>query len=220
MINTIPYNSFPASSEQFKKGDNEQIEHEISLLKSGKQNISDNTLTTTDKTIVGAINELNANKSENTIIASAFNSETSYDVGDYCIYENKFYIFTSSHSGEWDSTDVTEIKVSEELATLKSGLTNVQTVASYTTDADIASAFYGKHNYNKTILMNDTTKTMALLASTNRENLFVTLTESSDLWGNHPNYMARVNNDVFVGVLNITSSGVSVVTCVKLAVET
>ena len=42
-----------------------------------------------------------------------FNSGTTYASGDYVIYNNKLYQFTTSHSGGWIGTDVTEKTIFE-----------------------------------------------------------------------------------------------------------
>lgn len=76
-------------------------------------------------------------KADTDIVASDFSSATSYTAGNYCIYEGKFYRFKNNHSGAWSASDVDEIKIAGELASLKSGLTNLVKVyhASGTTDS-------------------------------------------------------------------------------------
>ena len=64
-------------------------------------------------------------KADTDIVASDFSTATSYTVGDYCIYEGKFYKFKANHSGAWAAADVDEIKIAGELTALKSGLTNL-----------------------------------------------------------------------------------------------
>lgn len=64
-------------------------------------------------------------KADTDIVASDFSSATSYTAGNYCIYEGKFYRFKNNHSGAWSASDVDEIKIAGELASLKSGLTSV-----------------------------------------------------------------------------------------------
>lgn len=72
-FNTYPYSPFPASTEQLHKGDNEDLQAQINAIKDGatldsfadvesalelKQDATDNSFETTDKTVVGAVNEL------------------------------------------------------------------------------------------------------------------------------------------------------------------
>lgn len=64
-------------------------------------------------------------KADTDIVASDFDATASYTAGDYCIYEGKFYKFKASHSGAWSASDVDEIKIAGELASLMSGLTSV-----------------------------------------------------------------------------------------------
>ena len=48
-------------------------------------------------------------------IATAFDSTASYSAGDYAMYDGTLYKFTSSHSGEWDSTHAEATCVTDEL---------------------------------------------------------------------------------------------------------
>lgn len=48
-------------------------------------------------------------------IATAFDSTTSYSTGDYVMYDGTLYKFTSSHSGEWDSTHAEATCITDEL---------------------------------------------------------------------------------------------------------
>lgn len=64
-------------------------------------------------------------KTDTDMVAADFNATASYTVGNYCIYEGKFYKFKASHSGAWSAADVDEIKIAGELSSLKSGLTSV-----------------------------------------------------------------------------------------------
>lgn len=67
-------------------------------------------------------------KADTDIVASDFSAAVSYTAGDYCIYDGKFYKFKNSHSGAWSASDVDEIKIAGELASLKSGLTSVSSL--------------------------------------------------------------------------------------------
>ena len=54
-------------------------------------------------------------------IATAFDSTTSYSTGDYVMYDGTLYKFTSSHSGDWDSTHAEATCVTNELGSGGSG---------------------------------------------------------------------------------------------------
>lgn len=56
------------------------------------------------------------------IVSDAFNENASYYAGDYCIYNDTLYKFTSDHSGAWNLADVTATNVGDELASVKSAL--------------------------------------------------------------------------------------------------
>ena len=57
------------------------------------------------------------------MISDEFDSGTSYITGDYCIYENVLYKFTSNKSaGAWDSGKVTATNIDTELSSLNSSL--------------------------------------------------------------------------------------------------
>ena len=75
-----------------------------------------------NRVVAAALDE----KADTDIVASDFDATASYTAGDYCIYEGKFYRFKNNHSGAWSAADVDEIKIAGELASIKSGLTNVQ----------------------------------------------------------------------------------------------
>lgn len=71
-----------------------------------------------------------ATKTDQTVIAPEFDSESGiYAIGDLVMYEGKLYEFTSAHetAGDWNSEEVTEKTVADEIGDVKSGLTNVNT---------------------------------------------------------------------------------------------
>ena len=62
------------------------------------------------------------------IIAPEFDAEEGvYAVGDLVIYQGGLYQFTTAHetAGAWNAEEVAAVKVSDELDSLKSGLTNL-----------------------------------------------------------------------------------------------
>ena len=70
----------------------------------------------------------NAGKTDQGVIAPEFDSEAGvYAIGDLVMHEGKLYEFTSAHetAGDWDSSEVTEKTVADEVNTVKSGLTNL-----------------------------------------------------------------------------------------------
>lgn len=72
------------------------------------------------------------------IVATGFSTESSYSVGDYCIYGSKLYRFTSvKTAGAWDSTKVTLVNVGSELKSKS----NIKSVNSNT-----ISAYVGFHS--------------------------------------------------------------------------
>ena len=89
-------------------------------------------ITPEEKTWIDSIPTLTTGKADNDVIAPEFDSEAGvYAIGDLVMYEGKLYEFTTAHEtvGEWDPTEVSEKVVSDEIDTLKSGLTNIDTIA-------------------------------------------------------------------------------------------
>ena len=69
--------------------------------------------------IVSALNNIASARRMPIVVADAFSTLESYDIGDYVIYENNMYRFTSAHSiGAWDNTQVVRVTVGEELEDL------------------------------------------------------------------------------------------------------
>ena len=59
------------------------------------------------------------------VIAPTFSTSQAYGVGEYVMYQGALYRFTASHSaGAWNSAEVVEVDVGEELADLNSALTH------------------------------------------------------------------------------------------------
>lgn len=66
----------------------------------------------------------------NAIISDQFSETKSYTEGDYCIYDNTLYQFTSDHAaGEWTGEDVEATTVTAELSELN---LNTQSIADMT----------------------------------------------------------------------------------------
>lgn len=68
---------------------------------------------------------LNSNKANQITIAPFFSAEASYDPGDLVYYNGLTYRCVNAHEGDWDADDFAATTISNELDTLKSGLTNV-----------------------------------------------------------------------------------------------
>lgn len=90
----------------------------------------------TVQTLNGKLDNLNATLGGNANIAPVFNTATAYSKDDMVNYNGDLYVFTANHSaGAWTGSDVVQTKVSSELSSLKSGLTNATTVSSGTITA-------------------------------------------------------------------------------------
>ena len=129
-FNTYPYSPFPASTEQLHKGDNEDLQAQIDAIKDGAEIDSFGDVETALGVVTGDITGLETDKADLEVIAPEFDAEAGvYAVGDLVMYQGKLYEFTTAHetAGDWDSTEVTEKTVADEIDTVKSGLTNVET---------------------------------------------------------------------------------------------
>lgn len=121
---------------------------DVETALAGKQDTLtfDNTPTenSTNPVKSGGIYFALAGKADTGIVADDFDSTASYVIGNYCIENGKLYKFKANHSGAWSASDVDEIQITGELATLKSGLTNLSRnnfgsgvdVTSYDTEAN------------------------------------------------------------------------------------
>ena len=85
-------------------------------------------ITPEEKTWIDSIPALttsNAGKTDQDVIAPEFDAESGvYAVGDKVMYDGKLYKFTTAHEtpGDWDSTEVSETTVDNELSSLESDL--------------------------------------------------------------------------------------------------
>ena len=105
-FNTFPCNPYPISTEELNKGNNDDLNTRVAVLESD-------------------VSDLNSNKANQITIAPFFNEETAYTAGDLVYYNGLTYRCTNDHEGEWDADDFAATTVAGELATLKSGLTDV-----------------------------------------------------------------------------------------------
>ena len=96
----------------------EAIKSAIELTPEQKTNINK----------IPTIEEAVGNKTDQDVIAPEFDAESgTYAIGDLVMYEGKLYEFTSAHetAGDWNSEEVSEKTVADEIGDVKSGLTNV-----------------------------------------------------------------------------------------------
>lgn len=78
-------------------------------------------------TVTNAATSLSTNKTNLTVIALPFNSSVSYNVGNYTEYEGKIYRFTNTHSGNWNSGDVVEATITDEIQANNSSINSINT---------------------------------------------------------------------------------------------
>ena len=131
MFNTLPYNCFPASTAKFEEGKNDAIQAEIDAIKDGTNIDSFGDVETALSLKVNSadMETALATKTNLSNIAPTFDSESgTYDIGEQIIYEGVLYEFISAHDtpGDWDSTEVQAVKISELIDTLNSNLTSKQ----------------------------------------------------------------------------------------------
>lgn len=106
-------------------------------------------ITPEEKTWIDSIPTLTTGKADNGVIAPEFDSEEGvYAIGDLVMHEGKLYEFTTAHetAGDWDSTEVTEKTVADEINSLESGLTNITICVGVTKQITLASEASGSVN--------------------------------------------------------------------------
>lgn len=131
LFNTLPYNSFPASTAKFEEGKNDAIQAEIDAIKDGTNIDSFGDVETALSLKVNSadMETALATKTNLSNIAPTFDSESgTYDIGEQVIYEGVLYEFISAHDtpGDWDSTEVQAVKISELIDTLNSNLNTLE----------------------------------------------------------------------------------------------
>lgn len=142
-FDTFPCNPYPISKGMLEKGNNDELNTRVTALE-------------------GEVSDLNDTKANQITIAPFFSAEASYEVGDLVYYNGLSYRCTNDHEGEWDADDFAATTVSNELATLKSGLTNLFKTATETATADSNGYFPTSLNANnraivsvKNVVIND-----------------------------------------------------------------
>ena len=86
------------------------------------------TLKTTTAEQGAAITNLGSTKANQITIAPFFNPETAYEAGDLVYYNGLSYRCTNDHEGAWDAADFAATTIAGEIASVKSGLTNLNTI--------------------------------------------------------------------------------------------
>lgn len=221
MLNTYPCNPFPISSEQLHKGDNEDLQAQINAIKDGS--VIDS---------FGDVETALDTKADNDVIAPEFDAEAgTYEIGDLVMYEGKLYEFTSAHetADEWDSTEVTEKTVADEIGTVKSGLTNLSTAQVVGADGEISDRLstataidnFFKSLYNKKGFYHfsyyDVNKESTFATAINSANGFCFVI-NNDNWLNHPlAFVFEGGMDAFIVMFEITDNSYSVLLVTKLA---
>lgn len=131
MFNTLPYNSFPASTAKFEEGKNDAIQAEIDAIKDGTNidSFGDVETALSLKANSADMETALATKTNLSNVAPTFDAESgTYDIGEKVIYEGVLYEFISEHDtpGDWDNTEVQAVKISELIDTLNSNLNGLK----------------------------------------------------------------------------------------------
>ena len=108
------------------------------------QRVGRDPLTTDEKTVSKAINELDGRTKA--VNGDAFDDTVTYSKGDYCIYDNKMYTYNSNtpSSGAWDSTKWVQTDIQTEFLSIKSNLTEFDVVEDSTSVSGIVFRRTGK----------------------------------------------------------------------------
>lgn len=114
-FHNVPPNGFPDLPDMEEL---EAVEKDLAGVKASVAGLAED------------VSNLNDTKANQITIAPSFSAETPYEVGDLIYYNGLTYRCTNDHEGEWDADDFAATTVSNELYTLKSGLTNVDVALS------------------------------------------------------------------------------------------
>lgn len=192
-------------------------------------------ITPEEKTWIDSIPALttsNSGKTDQDVIAPEFDAEAGvYAIGDKVMYEGKLYKFTTAHEtpGDWDSTEVSETTVDDELSSLESGLTNLSTAQVVGADGEISDRLstataidnFLKSLYNKKGFYHfsyyDANKESTFATAINSVNGFCFVL-NSESWLNHPlAFVFEGGMDAFIVMFEITNNSYSVLLVTKLA---
>lgn len=87
------------------------------------------------------VSNLSNIKANQITIAPTFSAETSYDPGDIVYYNGLSYRCVNAHEGEWDADDFAATTIENELAEVKSGLTNLVKIERFEKTTDSVGDF-------------------------------------------------------------------------------
>lgn len=110
-FHNVPPNGFPDLPDVEEL---ESVVKDVTNLKTSVSGLSED------------VSDLNDNKANQITIAPFFDEETAYEVGDLVYYNGLSYRCTNAHEGEWDADDFAATTISNELASLMSGLTGLE----------------------------------------------------------------------------------------------
>ena len=188
-------------------------------------------LTTDEKTVSKAINELDSRTKA--VNGDAFDDTVTYSKGDYSIYDNKMYVYTSDtpSSGSWDSTKWTQTDIQTEFTQIKSNLTELEEYSE--TEQVVGKWIDGKTLYRKvytcpsfSVTSSSTAQTYTVFtfpSNTNIIKYFCVLNHSTSKYmlpysngnktsscvgikGTTPYIQIRVTNDGWTGVTVTTEA--------------
>lgn len=102
--------------------------------------------------ILRFITDMPSSEVDNAIIASNYNSATSYVKGDYCIHDNVLQVCTAATTGSWDSTKWTSTNTSNEIKAMKTDFNTIYTVV-FDKDDWTSSVVSTDYPYEQTVAL-------------------------------------------------------------------
>ena len=155
-------------------------------------------LQTTNKTVIGAINELHngggGGGMSSDIIADTYDDTATYNTGDYCIYNDGLYVCDDDNvTGAWDSTKWTSIQVMSSIPTNATEIP-IASGSSTNTKDYIDSGLSGKQNKIQTDGAVGTTTASGNISIT-RDKKFIVLSAWTKNSGTIVNFYADTSVD-------------------------
>lgn len=128
--------------------------------------------------------------SSGTNISSDFSSAKTYNIGDYCIYNNTLYKFTAKHdAGEWIGTDAKEVNLTDELIGQNDKIPGINnTLTSSATDQALSAA-QGK-------ALSDRIGTLASLGTSAKGDLVAAINEVNGSIATNKTNIATANTNM------------------------